>query len=56
VGKARAYQSHTRLHSNKRLLAFPTNIRLGWLSVEIANTLDYYDAETITPIIVAIFL
>ncbi len=56
MGKARAYQSLTRLHSNVRLLAFPTNIRLGWLSVEIANTVAFYDAETITAIIVAISL
>jgi hypothetical protein len=38
-----------RLHSNGRLLAAkPTNIRLGWKLIAVANTLAYYDMITIT--------
>jgi hypothetical protein len=34
-------------HSNGRLLALPTNIRLGFKWMAVANTLAYYDAATI---------
>ncbi len=32
------------------LLVTPTNIRLGWKSVQVANTLAYYDTAIITAI------
>ncbi len=35
------------LHSNGRPLALPTNIRLGWKQMEVANTLAYYDTTII---------
>ncbi len=35
------------LHSDGRLLALPTNIRLGWKQLEVANTLAYYDTTII---------
>jgi hypothetical protein len=38
------------LHSNGRLLDLPVNIRLGWKSVEIANTLAFYNAAIITAV------
>jgi hypothetical protein len=38
------------LHSNGRLIALPTNIRLGWKKMEKANTLAYYDTAIITVI------
>ncbi len=37
----------TGLHSDGKLPALPTNIRLGWKQVEVANTLAYYDTTTI---------
>jgi hypothetical protein len=37
----------TGLHSNIRLLALPTIIRLGWKLMEMPNTLAYYDTATI---------
>ncbi len=37
------------LHSG-RLQVFPTNIRLDWKWVEVANTLAYYDTATITAV------
>ncbi len=45
VGKTGAYQSgaSTGLYSTGRLLAVPTNIRLGWKLMAVANTLTYYD-------------
>ncbi len=36
-----------RLHVNSRLLALPTNIRLGWKLVGMANNLTYYDMSAI---------
>ncbi len=39
-----------RQHSNGRLLAKPTNIRLGWKLIAMANTLAYYDMITITTV------
>ncbi len=32
------------------LLVMPTNIRLGWKSVQVANTLAYYDTAIITAV------
>jgi hypothetical protein len=32
------------------LLVLPTNIRLGWKSMQVANTLAYYDAAIITTV------
>ncbi len=51
-GKAEAYQSWapTGLRFNGSLLALPTNIRLGWKWMEVANTLAFYDEATITAI------
>ncbi len=37
-----------RLQSNGRLVALPSNIRLGWKCVEVANALARYDVTTIT--------
>jgi len=37
-----------RLTPNDRLLALPKNIRLGRTWMVVANTLAYYDTETIT--------
>ncbi len=48
-GKVGAW--HSGLHSNGRLLALPTNIRLGWKWMEEANTLAYYYTARITAII-----
>ncbi len=39
-----------RLHSNGRLLALPANIRLGWKSMTVSNTLTYYDTAKITAV------
>ncbi len=39
-----------RLHSNGRFLALPSNVRLVWKWVQVANTLTYYDAATITAV------
>jgi hypothetical protein len=39
-GKVGAYQSVALFG---RLLALPTNSRLGWKSKEVTNTLAYYD-------------
>ncbi len=36
------------LLSNVKLLTLPTNIRLGWKQIAVANTLAYYDRATIT--------
>ncbi len=33
------------------LLVLPTNIRLGWKSMQVANTLAYYDTAIITAVI-----
>ncbi len=38
------------LHSNGRLLALPSNIRLGWKCMEVTNTRAYYDTATITAV------
>jgi hypothetical protein len=32
------------------LLVLPTNIRLGWKSMQVANTLAYYDTAIITAV------
>ncbi len=32
------------------LLVLPTNIRLGWKSMQVANTLDYYDTAIISAV------
>ncbi len=37
----------TGLHSNGRLLAFPSNLRLGWKGMAVANTVAYYNTATI---------
>jgi len=37
------------LHSD-RLLALPTNIRLEWKGIEVANARAYYDTATITAV------
>ncbi len=31
-------------------LVLPTNIRLGWKSMQVANTLAYYDTAIITAV------
>ncbi len=31
-----------------KLLDLPTNIRLGWKLMDVANTLAYYDTATMT--------
>jgi hypothetical protein len=52
AGKARSLPfewSFTGLHSG-RLLLLPANIRLGWKRFAVANTLAYYDTETIMPV------
>jgi hypothetical protein len=36
------------LQSNGRALTLPTNIRLGWKWLAVANTLAYYNMGTIT--------
>jgi hypothetical protein len=33
-----------------RLLALPTNVKLGWDRMAVANTLAYYDEATITAV------
>jgi hypothetical protein len=38
------------LHTNGRLLALSTNIRLGWKWIAVANTLAYCFTATITAI------
>jgi hypothetical protein len=38
------------LHSDGRLQAMPANIRPGWKWMATANTLAYYNTETITAI------
>jgi hypothetical protein len=30
--------------------ALPANIRLGWMLMEVANTLAYYDTATVTTV------
>jgi hypothetical protein len=42
------------LHSNGNLLSLPTNLRLGLMSMEVANTLASYDMTTITAIKIVI--
>jgi hypothetical protein len=37
----------TELHCNNRLLLLPANIRLGWKSMAVTNTVVYYVTETI---------
>ncbi len=37
----------TGLYSIARLLALPTNIRLGYKQMKVANTLAYFDTVTI---------
>jgi hypothetical protein len=39
-------------HHYSRLLALPTNIRLGWKSLPGTNTLVYYENSKITDVIV----
>ncbi len=39
------------IHSNGRLLALLTNVRLGWKWMEAAHTLAYQDTETIMAVI-----
>jgi hypothetical protein len=34
-------------HSNGRLLAMPSNSRLGWKRMAVGNALAYYDAATL---------
>jgi hypothetical protein len=41
----------TVLLSKGRLLALPTNIRLGWMLKTLANTLAYYVKATIKGLI-----
>ena len=36
-------------HSGSRLV-LPTNIRLGWKSMQVANTLAYYDTAIISTV------
>ncbi len=36
-------------HSGSHLV-LPTNIRLGWKSIQVANTLAYYDTAIITAV------
>jgi hypothetical protein len=31
-------------------MSLPTNIRLGWKQIAVANTLAYYDTATITDV------
>ena len=38
------------LQSYGRLLDLPSNIRLGWKWIEVANTLAYYKTTTITAV------
>ncbi len=39
-----------KLNSNGILLVWPTNIRLGWELMEVANTLAQYNMATITAV------
>ncbi len=48
VSKAGAYQSGAP--SNGRLLAMPTNLRLGWERLGVTNALAYYSSATITAV------
>jgi hypothetical protein len=41
---------HTGLHFYDRLLALPTNIRLGWKRIGVANALAYYVTAAILSI------
>jgi hypothetical protein len=38
------------LHSKGRLLALPTNIKLGWKSLTVTNTLAYFITELVTAV------
>jgi hypothetical protein len=40
----------TGLHLNGRLLVLPTNIRLGWKGMEVANAPVYYNAAAINAV------
>ncbi len=41
-------EQFTEMHSNGRLLALPTDIRLGWTGLEVSNALAYYyDTATV---------
>ncbi len=44
----RVEQSITRLHCNSKLLALPSNFKLRWKWMALANTLAYKDLVTIT--------
>jgi hypothetical protein len=48
------------LHSNGRLLVLPANVRPGQKGMSVANTLAYYDTETIIAvksfIVLALFI
>jgi hypothetical protein len=47
------YLGQVVLHSARRLTsepALPTNIKLGWKRMEVANTLAYYVTEIITAV------
>jgi len=50
AGKAGAYQSGalTILSSNGWLPALPSNIRLGWMGLTLADNLAYCDTTNIT--------
>jgi hypothetical protein len=41
-------ESLTLVHSNIRVLVIPTNIRLRWRWIDVANALAYYNTPTIT--------
>jgi hypothetical protein len=43
VGKAGAYPSAFKCFSLGRLLALPTNNRIGWKGLQGENTLAYYE-------------
>ncbi len=50
AGKARSLPLvRVKFHSGSQLV-LPTNIRLGWKSIQVANTLAYYDTALITAI------
>ncbi len=53
AGKARSLPlewSFVRCSTLVSLLVLPTNIRLGWKSMQVENTLAYYDTAIITAV------
>ncbi len=53
VGKAGAYPSEKHLSDaprKGRLLAFPTNITLGWKGLPGINALAYYEKSSLTAV------